>query len=325
MLPDLLVASSRRSELRIASHDLQAAGDVFPIPEPMDGLWPASDRVLVAAKASGGEAAVVSLRIVDRTPVLGPSVPVGQLPCALRAIGGLVFVACYSGGRVDAVEFAEGDAAPVSLGAIDLEGAFPAGRRESTGRQEMSHPHDVVALDEGRRALICDLGADRLYIVDTLRLQIIDVVVLPQGAGPRKALITPSGELVVVCELDSTIRCFQFAAGRYVQIDCVPTTRGARDQNFPGDLVATTDGVIVVANRGNGTLAGFAVEDGHLRNLFEESCGGAWPASLDLRDAVVVVANEHSGSVEVFRVSPSGLAPIARAPWEAPSLVRFAP
>ena len=325
MLPDLLVASSRHSELRIFSHDLQAAGVALPILEPMDALWLASDSVLVAAKDPDGEAAVAPLRIVDRSPILRSSVPVGLLPCALRAIGGLVFVACYSGGRVDALEFSEGDADVVRRGTIDLQDAFPAGSRQSSGRQEMSHPHDVVGLDEGRRALICDLGADRLYIVDTPRLRIIDVVELPQGAGPRKALIMPSGELVVVCELDSTIRCFQLAAGRYVQTDCVPTTGGARDLNFPGDLVATAGGVLVVANRGNGTLGGFAVEDGRLRNLFEDSCGGVWPASLDLRDGVVAVANEHSGSVDVFRVSPSGLDPVANAPWAAPSLVRFAP
>ncbi|MHC9045609.1 lactonase family protein [Microbacterium saperdae] len=325
MLPDLLVASSRRSELRIVSHHLRDAGDAVPIREPMDALWVAADRVLVATKDPDGGAAITQMETVARSLVLGASVPVGQLPCALRAIGGIVFVACYSGGRVDALEYSAGTKDLVSRGAIDLEGAFPAGPREASGRQGMSHPHDVVALDEGRRALICDLGADRLYVIDTMRLRIIDAVVLLKGAGPRKALVTPSGDLVVVCELDSTIRCFQLAAGRYVQTDCVPTTGGARDLNFPGDLVATAGGVLVVANRGNGTLAGFAVEDGRLRTLFEDSGGGAWPASLDLREGVVAVANERSGSVDLFRVSPSGLDPVASAAWAAPSLVRFAP
>jgi 6-phosphogluconolactonase (cycloisomerase 2 family) len=276
MLPDLLVASVRRSELRIVSHDLQTLGPAVLVPEPMDALWLAPDDVLVAGKDHDGGAAVAGLDVVGRTPIFRDSVPVGQLPCALRSIGGLVFVACYSGRRVDALEPSNGGANLVIRGEIELEHAFPAGPRESSGRQETSHPHDVVALDGGR-ALICDLGADRLYIIDTVSFRIIDDVALPKGAGPRKALVTSSGDLVVACELDSTIRCFQVSAGRYVQTDCMPTTRGTRDLNYPGDIVMTTQGVLVVANRGNGTLAGFAVEDGRLRDLFEESCGGEWP------------------------------------------------
>lgn len=324
MLPDLLVASVRRSEIRVISNDLRTSGPAVEMLEPMDALWLASDDVVTAGKDPDGGAMIARLDVVDRRLTVSTSAAVGQLPCALEVIGGVVFAACYSGGRIDTLEPLRDRAELVRRGMIDLEGAFPPGPRPSAGRQEMSHPHDVTALNEGSHALICDLGADRLYIIDVERLRITDTLELPKGSGPRKALVDPDGSLIVVCELDSTIRYFQASTGRYVQTDCLPTTRGAREHNYAGDIVSER-GMFIVANRGNSTLAAFAVEDGRLRRVFEDACGGEWPASLDARAGVVAVANEHSGSVAQFQVSADGLAPVASSPWRDPSLVRFAP
>ena len=325
MLPDLLVASSRWSELQVVSSDLRSWGSPVLMPEPMDALWLSADEVLVAGKDTDGRSAVTRVTVSDRQPTVAGSASVGMLPCALVAIGNVVFTACYSGGRIDVLEISAESADPFVRRVIDVEGEFPAGPRDATSRQEASHPHDVVPLDDGRRALICDLGADRLYIIDSERLRVVETVVLPKGSGPRKALVGPDGSLVVVCELDSTIRCFALSAGVYVQTDWSPTTSRARELNYAGDVVEPKPGMYVVANRGNGTLAAFRVERGRLQRMFEQDCGGAWPASLDARSGRVVVANEHSNSVALFDVSAMGLALVADTTSRAPSVVRFAP
>lgn len=326
MHPDLLVASARHSELGIAAHDLHIVGPMLTVREPMDALWLSADDLVVAGQDQNGRPSVARIVITDRRPAASAFLNVGALPCALRVIAGLVFAACYSGGRVDALAVSPAADGLVLQGTIDVQARFLTGSRVSSGRQGSSHPHDVVALDDGGgRALVCDLGADRLYIIDTRELRIIDSVELPEGSGPRKALVGPGGVLVVVCELDSTIRCFSPAAGQYVQTDWCATTRHSREGNYPGDLVEPEPGLFVVANRGRGTLVAFRVNGGHLHRVFEEECGGQWPASLDAREGRVVVANEHSGSVVLFDVSTKGLTMDSRVPWRAPSLVRFAP
>jgi 6-phosphogluconolactonase len=61
---------------------------------------------------------------------------------------------------------------------------------------------------------------------------------------------------------------------------------------------------LYVANRGNDTVATFAVDGDGLMPVDETPTGGAWPRHLVLDGETMYVANERSHVVTVLRVDP---------------------
>ena len=320
------MASAGEGWAAIASNDLRTFGAPTELAEPMDALWRRSDQLWIASAGIRPGTGMVRPVRVDRARLnVGVGVEVGAVPCALREVDGMLFAACYMSGRVDVLECSTNFDDLTVCGSIVSEDLGMSRRAGSSPRQDRSHPHDVCSLPGQNRAVIADLGTDQLYVVDTRAYAIVDTIGIDVAAGPRRVVRLPSGELIVACELDSTVRLLAPTPTGFAAVDCVASTAGDRKDNFVGDLVMTSPRSFVVANRGNGTLAGFVVAGARLYAQFEVSSGGEWPASLDVSDEQLAVANEHSNTLAVFVVSAGGIQMSHAIPAAAPTLVRFAP
>ena len=87
-------------------------------------------------------------------------------------------------------------------------------------------------------------------------------------------------------------------------------------QNFPAEVLVAPDGRFVyVTNRGDNSIATFAVHDDRLALLDTISCGGDWPrhATLDPTGQHLYVSNQRSGTVAWLPRDPAGglLSPVA--------------
>ncbi len=138
------------------------------------------------------------------------------------------------------------------------------------------------------------------------------------GAGPRHIALHPSKDLAyVVNENNSTLTAYRISsAGLLEDIETVST--------LPADFAGTNTGAHVLvhpngrfvyaSNRGNDSIAAFSIEsDGSLTLLEHESTRGASPRNFDIDSAgeLMVVANQSSGTLAVFRlVSDGTLSPL---------------
>jgi 6-phosphogluconolactonase (cycloisomerase 2 family) len=171
-------------------------------------------------------------------------------------------------------------------------------RHEGTGRDPRAH--QVLPDPSGRWVLAVDLGADSVFVhafadgALTPHRQLR----LPAGAGPRHLAFHPSGELVYVLgELRPEITVARWDDGTLTPGQVVPT---APPGNFPAEIAVSADGRFVYAsNRGEDTIAAFAVAGDRLTPLGSTPAGGAWPRHFTLSPdgRRVYVANQNSGTV----------------------------
>jgi 6-phosphogluconolactonase len=236
----------------------------------------------------------------------------GGAPCyvSLDRTGRHALVANYVGGNVAVF--------PVGPDGVGAASAFVQhqGRGPNAARQEGPHAHCILPDPANRFALVADLGIDRVRVyrfdasAGTLVPGPVPEVALRPGAGPRHLAFAPDARTVyVVNELDSTLVAFDYDAERGAlaerqQLSTRPA--GATGVNFPADLHVHPGGRFVYAsNRGDDTLAVFAVGDGGRLSLVQTvPTGGRWPRNfaLDPAGRLLLVANQRSDSVVAFRV-----------------------
>lgn len=212
-----------------------------------------------------------------------------------------------------------GDGGPdqgVAIYGIDADGSLspPAATLERSGsgadpeRQERSHPHSITSAG-GDRAVLADLGTDKLTVIDisggnltpTFELQ------LPARSGPRHAVFSPNGQwLYVSNELNSTVASFAYDAdaGTLSAADTQPAVpEGKQAGNHTADIQIAPDGRFVyVGNRGNDSIAVFAADGGVLQRTQVVPCGGATPRNLALSPdgTYLLSANQDADSIAVF-------------------------
>ncbi|MDX3224946.1 lactonase family protein [Streptomyces sp. ME19-01-6] len=194
------------------------------------------------------------------------------------------------------------------------------------GRQESSHAHQVLVTPDGRFVLATDLGADAVFTyrldTGTGRLQRIAVNRTRPGSGPRHLAFAPDGAYAWSAdELSSTLTCHRYDpdTGTLAEVSRVPATTVPDVANQPGGIVASPCGRFVwVTNRGADTVAAFRVTGTSLQPIGEVPSGGIWPRGLALVAGHLLVANQHSGTLAVLRVLPTGAlsrpAPAAHVP-----------
>ena len=112
-------------------------------------------------------------------------------------------------------------------------------------RQAGPHAHQVINDPTGEFLLVVDLGADTVfrYRLSAGRLQTIDAVGLPPGAGPRHLALNPSGPFAYVAnELDSTVSVLDLEAFEIVStVRTVPEGLGGHDSQ-PSAVRVSADG-----------------------------------------------------------------------------------
>jgi 6-phosphogluconolactonase len=181
------------------------------------------------------------------------------------------------------------------------------------------HAHQVIADPSGQWVLAVDLGDDSVYVyqldLDTGKLQLFEQVTVAAGSGPRHLVFAPSGgRAYLVCEFSSQVIVCGWEAGKLTTGQVVETVSSG--PNFPAEVVVSPDGRFVyVTNRGENSIATFAVHDDRLALLGSISCGGDWPrhAALDPSGRRLYVSNQRSGTVAWLPRDPDSglLSPVA--------------
>lgn len=184
------------------------------------------------------------------------------------------------------------------------------GRGPDRERQERSHAHSVIEIDDNKFVL-ADLGCDTLttYRLDSGRLLRVTEAKCDNGSGPRHSALHPNGRfLFVLNELNST--CASFAIDKETgslspinTVAAVPDEQ--RHRNHCADIQISADGrYLYGSNRGHDSIAIFSVseDNGHVTLLDFIGCGGKTPRNLAISPSGrhVFCANQDSDRISIF-------------------------
>ncbi|MEU9154562.1 lactonase family protein [Streptomyces sp. NPDC048417] len=264
----------------------------------------------VNERTDGG---VTAVRLADRK-ILGSRSTGGAGPCHLSVhpSGRWLLSANYTSGSV-------------AVHPIDATGAL--GERTDLVThsspapgpgQQGPHAHQFITSPDGGHVLAVDLGTDTVYSyrldLATGRLTEAAQAHTRPGAGPRHLTFHPGGRYAYLAnEVDDTIAvCGYDPAGGRLSIGA-PQSTGSRSgtTNYPAQILVTADGAYAyLANRGDNTLARYAVEaDGaRLRLLDTVPVDGDFPRQIAFSPdgRLLFAADQRSGTVSVFTLDPQG-------------------
>ncbi|AYV47722.1 6-phosphogluconolactonase [Caulobacter flavus] len=220
-----------------------------------------------------------------------------------REAGGLL-VAHYGTGHVAALPVRADGGLEATASVQANTGSGPA------PQQQGPHAHAVMVDPTGRKALVADLGADRIFVHDydaaTRKLGPPDEasVALPPGTGPRHLAPHPNGRFVyLLSEIVPETRTYRWEAGR---LALVQTLRAGGEPPINGAEVAVSaDGRFVYASiRVEHVIVAYAVDQasGELRELQRIASGGKtpWSFALDPTGRWLLAANQGSNTVTVL-------------------------
>ena len=237
----------------------------------------------------------------------------GPTPCHICVDG--------SGRIALAANYHLGLAAAIPLNADGTMGAprvvAHSGKGPHPSRQTQSHVHSTYFTPDGRFAVVCDLGLDRIftYKIDreavALSPGVPPFVASAPGAGPRHLAFGRDGtRAYAINELDNTVTDYAFEAssgllspGRSVSV--LPP--GYRGDATAAEVKVHPNGRFVYGSgRGPDTIAVFAVDEstGALSPVEFVPCGGRGPRSFSLSPGGdwLVCAHQDSDSLCSFRI-----------------------
>jgi 6-phosphogluconolactonase len=203
-------------------------------------------------------------------------------------------------------------------------------------------PHCIRPDANGKRALACDMGMDRVMVFDVgadgrFASGAHPFAQLSSGAGPRHLWVHANNRWVyTVNEIDSSVSAFGYdeVSGAMRRIATIST----RPDDFEGHnsgaqiVVHPSGRFLYSSNRGHNSIAAFTIdqESGVPRLMDLVSTRGDTPRNfnIDSSGQFLVVANVNSNNLVSFRIdqatgqlSPTGLS----ASCEKPVCVMFAP
>ena len=225
-----------------------------------------------------------------------------------------------------------------SLGPIATRLATTGTRGPVPERQVHPYPHSTNFAPDNRFAIVCDLGADRLFsfAVDSAAGKLTPAnpafVQLPRGTGPRHAKFSADGRfLYVVGELSNTVTACRYDAATgqaepFQRLSTVPAgVRDSMPDNKPDSTASEirferSQRFIYAANRGDDSIAVFSrdPDSGALALVEIVKSGGKTPRNFAISPdgKWLVCAHLDSDNVTVFRIQgQSGR--LTRVPTEA--------
>ena len=244
----------------------------------------------------------------------------GADPChlALSPEGKYLFVSNYTSGSLaifaldeDGVPVGVSDFVQHSMTERDRKGANPI-------RQERAHVH--FAHCDGSHVFVCDLGLDKVLVYgwDSAHGKLtgcIEEIQFPKGSGPRHLTFSEDGQyLYVICELSVEVHVFVRDKDHWRRIQTVSNLPEEFRQTpelsqFPcGETLSTGAAIRIVhdtlmaSTRGHDSIALFRIDrSGQLcdRQIFFAE--GKTPRDFQMLGVFLLVANQDSGSLAVFR------------------------
>lgn len=265
---------------------------------------------IVAYRSEGANGALRELAAV-------PSGRRGPTHLALDRAATTLFVANYASATAAALPLA-----------VDGRPGEPTSTQNDYGtgpnrRQAAPHSHAVSLNAAGRILLVADFGADRLFVYGfnpktrSLTPAVTPFAPLPAGSGPRHIAVHPGGRFVyLITELRPAIKVLRWSARRD-QLEPVETvttmTDDPEDRNKGAEIAVSPNGrFLYSSNRGEDVILVHSIDrrTGRLREIQRTASGGQLPWSFTFHRSGrwMLVTNQASGSVDVFRVNPqSGL------------------
>ena len=312
--------------------DAPGEAEVRLVAEAANPSWVATlpgSNIVVAAEevAEGSRILTWAWENGTLTPLGMAEVP-GAGPCHAGAHPSLPLIATAHYGDGTAALWRVTEGLPKLLQRFAFDGSGPV-----KGRQEASHAHFAMFLDDGRGLAITDLGGDAIHFYDvddtanpvawqTRRLD------LPPGSGPRH-IAAGRDALFVSCELDETVRTLvQDGDGYRVAAEIAPFSPVAGAGGALSGIRMSPDGKSVfVAGRNQTAIARLRVgADGRLEPDTVFDCGGRHPRdfAFDPSGRWMVVANQHSDGLALFEIDPSGpIRPRGTVPIGSPACILF--
>jgi 6-phosphogluconolactonase len=186
-------------------------------------------------------------------------------------------------------------------------------------RQTGPHAHSVNFSQDGRFAVVADLGLDQVLVY---KVNAAEAKLSPNepayaktapGAGPRHFTFHPRGRWAyVINELASTITAFIWDSrlGTLTEFQTISTLPpGYSGSSFTAEIVAHPNGKYVYgSNRGHDSISVFSVDpkSGRLEFVEATATGGRTPRNFALEPGGnrLYAANQNSGFVAVFDVDP---------------------
>ncbi|GAB2676538.1 lactonase family protein [Saccharopolyspora gloriosae] len=166
------------------------------------------------------------------------------------------------------------------------------------------HAHQVLIAPAGDLAVAVDLGADAVFVyaLEVGKLVQRQKLTVPTGTGPRHLAWHPDGgRAYLLAEYASTITVLDWDGAAFTAGQVLDTRdEGATGENFPAEIAVSGDGAHVYAsNRGDDTIAVFAVRDDGLERLGSTPTGGQWPRhfAFEPGESALHVVNQRSGTI----------------------------
>ncbi len=262
----------------------------------------------------------------------------GPGPCHLMvdSTDSLVIATNYSGGSIGVISINDDGSLGERTDFIQHEGSSI-----NTSRQEQAHAHSVNIDRSNKRAYVCDLGMDRVFIYDIdhangkLTPSAQAYVEEVAGEGPRHFDFHPSGKFVyVINELGCTITVYDLSEdGRLAPVQTVPTLpEGWEGNNTTADVHVSPDGDYVYgSNRGHDTLVIYGIDQstGKMTYIGHQSTLGEEPRNFAITPdgAFLLAENQNSDTIVTFKRESDGTLTATGAVIEvpAPVCIQFMP
>lgn len=253
-------------------------------------------------------------RVEGRLELDGRVTTGGTSACHLTMFQGRLIVTNYGDGVLGVIGLEASGAVASLLQAIPgplVRGPHPD--------QSNSRQHASLVLDDGVLVSV-DLGADevQLYRLEGDEVVRYDQFALPEGTGPRDIARHPSGLIVVLGELDSTMHLLSWnnlsVNPGFTHLSSLQLPQV--DREHAAALAFSGDGRFVYTSlRRSNRVAVVHIDVDAARLSFVDVVpgGGAWGRHLATDGDLLHVANQLSNEVTSFRIGPDGI-PVQLAP-----------
>jgi len=184
-------------------------------------------------------------------------------------------------------------------------------------RQKGPHAHSCIFDQEGKYAIVPDLGIDKLMVYqvderDGSLLEPSTEIELPKGYGPRSGCFNKAGNrCYIIQELASGITVYEYQMERSIfrelqYISSIPKEDSG--DNICAHIQMTPDEKFLFgSNRGHDSIVTYKIneEDGTLTYLRTQSCMGKTPRhfSIDPTGRYLLVANQDTDQIITFRIN----------------------
>ncbi|KAE8899551.1 hypothetical protein PF003_g16735 [Phytophthora fragariae] len=202
-----------------------------------------------------------------------------------------------------------------SVGAESFYQDFPVGSKVVMDNQATGHIHSTTWLPNSNHVIAANLGGDELlqYELDATKktLKSLAAVKRPAGSGPRHMALHPNGNIAYVTnELSNTVGVHKinkkkalFSSKALQEVSTLPA--GFTNTSTASDIHLSSNGKFVyVSNRGHNSIVTYQINaNGTLKALNWESSRGVTPRGFTIYKDLLIVANQGSDDMYVFKVN----------------------